>query len=211
MKNNTLIWLLAIFAVLVVVSVIQYKAYHKEALAPTVTTVATTTPPVKVTTVTTTSTTTIFDSKTYTNTVAGFDFQYPAIATLSVDPNTGFDKISFPVDHASTTSTLGEKYISIVASSTESACDPVGDETIASSTVTLDETVFQRVQTSGVGAGNIYNNVNYIGNHNGLCINVNLLVHSSQGGNYYPVRPNYDPTADFAQFDSIMQTLQFIK
>src|SRR5579864_901965 len=78
MKNNTLIWLLAILAVLIVVTVVQYKYLHKEAIAPVVTKTSTSTVSVATST-STTSTSTISGSKTYINTVAGFEFEYPAI------------------------------------------------------------------------------------------------------------------------------------
>ena len=80
---------------------------------------------------------------------------------------------------------------------------------------------FTRTANNGVGAGNLYQTIDYSTNRNGLCYNVGLYIHSTNGEGFYTddaaqiaqvdAQQKADITALFKLFDQIASTIKFTK
>jgi hypothetical protein len=82
-----------------------------------------------------------------------------------------------------------------------------GPETVLGET-TVNGVDFTKSEATGVGAGNIYEQVYYRAVHNGSCYEVTYFVHYGNIGNYTPgTVTEFDRTALYQQLDEILGSL----
>ena len=92
---------------------------------------------------------------------------------------------------------------------------------IATTSVQIDGVIFERRTTSDVGAGQLYQGVDYMTTKNGVCYNVFLFTHSTNGEGFYTdnaaqiarvdAQQKADITALFKLFDQVAGTIKFTK
>jgi hypothetical protein len=82
-----------------------------------------------------------------------------------------------------------------------------GQETILGET-TVNGVDFTKSEATGVGAGNVYEQVYYRTVHNGSCYEISYFVHYGNIGNYPPgAVTEFDRTALYQQLDEILTSL----
>ncbi len=101
------------------------------------------------------------------------------------------------------------------------ACSQSNAEVTSSNQVTINGTTFTRTTTSGVGAGQLYQGIDYATTKNGTCYRIFLFTHSTNGEGFYTdnaaqikqvdAQQAQDMTALFKLFDQIAGTIKFSK
>jgi hypothetical protein len=115
---------------------------------------------------------------------------------------------------------LHELRIDIVTPAVD--CVSVGGGVIGTSTtVVINGVNFERENWSDVGAGNLYQGIDYTTIRNGLCYQVTLFTHSTNGEGFYGSDADQIKKIDalqamdirslFALFDQVARTIKFTK
>ena len=165
------------------------------------------------------------DWKTYTDAVSGISLQTPAdfTATTTKDIFSGADNFSFIIPTTTPyvhTHLLHEVRIDVSTPTTTCLAEIQG--AFASSTqVVINGVMFARVIASDVGAGNLYQGIDYTTTKGNLCYRIALFTHSTNGEGFYtndPVQINkidalqaMDIKDLFELFDQIATTIKFTK
>ncbi|MFA5062047.1 MAG: hypothetical protein WC526_02790 [Patescibacteria group bacterium] len=157
---------------------------------------------------------------TYASTKDGYKISYPPEFNLKddniflVDHNATGTEIDFPSTYTTGTN-LREAYVGItnrkVATPADCYASFNGGEN-SSSTVTINGITFNKIDESGAGAGNYYEDVRYAVVKGDSCYNVALFMHSVQRLNYpEETRPaEFDRAAVTNIFDEIMKTFSLL-
>jgi hypothetical protein len=174
----------------------------------------------------TTATTTTSDeiipgvqNETYTNQHLSFSIEYPATANTTTDFSEGYlpltqtpvIAIELPQSMFAGTN-LSEAGVYIGATTTPSvmtACTEASQqaEETATTSLTIGGQTFFAFTSTGVGAGNIYQEKTFRTFQNGSCFEIVELLHSGNIGNYTPGTVQQFDEAEFSGIlDSIVQT-----
>jgi hypothetical protein len=115
---------------------------------------------------------------------------------------------------------LHEAFININAPTSTCAVEEQ-TESSSSTQAVINGIQFTRTTTGGVGAGNIYQGIDYTTTKNGLCYRVGLFTHSTNGEGFYTNDPVQIKKIDalqaidikdmFTLFDQIAGTIKFTK
>jgi hypothetical protein len=161
--------------------------------------------------------------KIYTDTISGISLRVPADFTAE-NHNSAFSDAnlfllviptSTPYVH---THLLHEALIAIDVPTT--TCPVEEQDIFASSTqANINGVSFTRTTTEGVGAGNIYQGIDYTTTRSGLCYRISLFTHSTNGEGFYSNDPVQIKKVDalqamdikdlFSLFDQIARTIKF--
>jgi hypothetical protein len=156
---------------------------------------------------------------TYTDTGSGITLHAPANLVLAIS-STGLSLIFATTTPYVHTHLLHELRIDIDAPAID--CVSTGDGVIGSSTiVAINGVNFEREEWSGVGLGNLYQGIDYTVVRNGLCYQVTLFTHSTNGEGFYTDDQAQIKKIDalqatdiknlFSLFDQIAGTIKFTK
>lgn len=154
--------------------------------------------------------------KTYT--FANSDITLEAPADFSIKNVSGGIQLIIPTTTPYfRTNLTHEAYIEVY--SPTSTCVQNGDGPTSQSTTTFNGNLFLRSLWSGVGAGNLYQGVDYTTAWKGLCQGVTLFTHSTDGEGFYTgdqaviqtddAEQKEDMTNIFKLFDQIAGTIRF--
>ena|SRR5581483_6583581 len=160
------------------------------------------------------------DNKTYTDPHLHFTMLYPATAAASDVNYTGYlpltqnAVVSFtlPKDMFKGTN-LGEAGVYIGATTSQKALQSCTNALVdfgekAAGTQQINGTTFNVFTSTGVGAGNIYDETDYRTVQNGTCIEVVELLHSGNIGNYPPgTTKEFDHPTFKGYLDGMVNTL----
>lgn len=160
----------------------------------------------------------------YKNTDPAFSLAYPEGVTVdsqnvygSLGPNKEIRGVKFTIPHAITEGTnLSQDTGLIVQIMPNTRCSVsdfvdlsavINNSSTGDSTVAVNGTIYQVVQTSDAGAGNYYEETVYV--DTGRCVAVRYFIHSTNIGNYDPgTVQEFDKEAVVSLFDSIFRTLE---
>jgi hypothetical protein len=208
----TLIVTLFILAVLAGLGVFGYNAYQylqeKNAPRQPIPVIVATTTPV-MTWEFPTPTVATSSWKLYTTDELGYQVSYPAdLVVAESGQSTSF---AFKKDGYFHWPLLDDAKITITATST---CPGLtGDSVSASSTFALNGMTFTRIESTGVGAGNIYREIAYETTGHDTCYEILLFDHGSNGAGFYvsdaALIKRYDDqhTIDYAKVTDIFNAM----
>jgi hypothetical protein len=164
--------------------------------------------------------------KTYTDTVSGISLQAPADFVVE-NHNSAFSDAnlfllviptSTPYVH---THLLHEALIAVDVPTSTCPIEETLELSASSTQITINSVAFTRTLTGGVGAGNIYQGIDYTTTRNNLCYRVTLFTHSTNGEGFYTGDTVQIKKIDalqamdikdlFTLFDQIAGTLKFSK
>ncbi len=211
MKNTTKIIVALILAIIVAFAV--YALFFEKAQAPQVDNINTSVPT---------------DWQTYTDPSTGISLQAPADFTVeNHDPAFSDANLFLLVIPTTTpyvnTHLLHEALIAIDPATTTCSTEvsEMDGRPASSTQATINGVDFTRTPTGGVGAGNIYQGIDYTTNRNSLCYRVTLFTHSTNGEGFYSNDPVQIKKIDalqaidikelFMLFDQIALTIKFTK
>jgi hypothetical protein len=146
---------------------------------------------------------------TYTDTYAGFSIQYPPDGTLFLEAMT---RIDLPI---APDTNLGEKYLQIAYGSLASPClSSLGagwaPGTIPQTPVTFNGIEFIQEEGADAGAGNIYKWTAYSVSNGSVCISLEFILHATNPSMYDVPPAEFDPAAESAVFEQMMDTFQWL-
>jgi hypothetical protein len=174
------------------------------ATTPLATTAVATTPTTPVATISATAGTPSSPSSTYQNNKYNFKFALPAGAAI-VSQTDNMGRVSLPL--TATGTNLQEKYILVTATEGKNPCvttDMEGGTAIES--VTINGNTFSKQSGQGAAAGNQYDWTSFATTRNNACILITFVLHSTNPGNYSTPPVVYDPAAESAVIDTVMNT-----
>jgi hypothetical protein len=148
--------------------------------------------------------------QTYSNAAYGFQFQYPMEAQKTGDDNGTFTRILLPF---APETNLKEKYLDVRVSADSSACQsPLAELSMLENTETviLNGLTFLKQTGEDRGAGHIHQWVGYSTAQNGICVNLDFILHSTNPGNYATPPPVFDISAESAIFEQMLSTFNWI-
>jgi hypothetical protein len=162
-------------------------------------------------------------SVVYHDPLYDFSISYPSTVLLKTEgfggyvPLTETPLIAFTLNPDMFRGTnLGEAGVYIGASSTPSivaSCTHASlqaGETTATSSITVHGTTFSVFDSTGAGAGNIYDEKTYRTLVHGACLEIVELLHSSQIGNYPPGKVvAFDRTRFSGILEAMVSTIRF--
>ena len=139
---------------------------------------------------------------TYTDTVYGFQFQYP-LGSQSSDTH-----IMLPIAPGTN---LSEKYLDVNVAQNASVCtSPLtsgyAPGSFTSVPVSFNGIAFVKESGSDAGMGQLHQWTAYSTMKNGNCISLSFVLHSTNPGNYPTPPPTFDESTETAVFDQILST-----
>lgn len=158
---------------------------------------------------------------TYESAQDGYKISYPSDFSLKGDniflndQNATGTEIDYPETYTTGTN-LHEAYIGITKRAVESQFDCYaalsGGINGTPVTTTINGVDFYKIDESGAGAGNYYEDVRYATYKGNYCYNIALFMHSVQRLNYPPdIRPaEFDRNAVTNIFDQIAKTFSLL-
>ena len=165
------------------------------------------------------------DWQTFTDPISGISLQAPSdlTATSGINIFSGTKTFSLIIPTTTpyvNTHLLHEARIDVDTPTTTCAEQPQNGQ--ASSTqVTIDGVIFTRILTGDVGAGNLYQGIDYTTTRNGFCYSVSLFTHSTNGEGFYTndkiqiqkidALQKIDIQDLFTLFDQSASTIKFTK
>jgi hypothetical protein len=162
------------------------------------------TPTTPVATISATAGTPSSYSSAYENSKYNFKFAMPVGASI-VSQTDNVGRVALPLVAAGTN--LQEKYILVTATEGKNPCvttDMEGGTAIVS--VTINGNTFSKQTGQGVAAGNQYDWTSYATTRNNACVLITFVMHSTNPGNYSTPPAVYDPVAEGAVIDTVMNT-----
>ena len=138
----------------------------------------------------------------------GFEFKYPKEATISNQSDI-HARINLPLITSGTN--LSEKVVDVSVLEGASTCKSpdIGGTPTTTENVTINGIQFFKEVGTGAGAGNIYDFVAYSSMSNNNCVSLTFTLHSTNPGNYPTPPPEFDKAAEFAIFDTIINTFDW--
>jgi len=165
---------------------------RSSAVPPTPTETFTPTPPVN-------------DWLTFTNPTYGFQFKYPKAAQIvDIQPNSAHMTLPFTAG-----TNLREKYMDVVAVEYSGTCSSsLGTSSMleSSESVTINGIPFIKETGGDGGAGHMHRWVAYSTPRDNICVSFNMVMHSTNPGNYPTPPPTYDEAAEAAVLAEIVPT-----
>jgi hypothetical protein len=125
------------------------------------------------------------DWKTYQDKASGFSFQYPSDFSLRDDPDTGSVILDVPVKNYFKTKLMGVANVTIHPIG-NNCPESEGERFDATTTIRSRAGDFRRVSWSGIGAGNLYEGVEYTLIKDNLCYALTLFMDSANDPGVYP-------------------------
>lgn len=160
--------------------------------------------------------------KTYTNDQYGIQISYPPTSTLkTADINIGASWINsalaeIDLNIKQPKTNLSQALVLVSATSSPSAlafCDKRLQSDIQqplAETITINGVQFKWGEFTDAAAGNLYTSRLYRTVKNRVCYEINLLVHSTNVGNYEPgTITEFDPKPVNASLQAILNTVKF--
>ena len=201
MKNTTKIVIAVIVAI--ILAIVVYVMFFDEVKAPQVVVPGQTIPANWV---------------TYSDPKTGINIQAPS-GLMSTSTDVGFSLIFATTTPYVHTHLLHELRIDINNFGTD--CPAVEDQVSTTTVVVVNGVNFERQNWSGVGAGNLYQGINYTTGVSGSCYRISLYTHSTNGEGFYTNDQVQIKKIDalqvidirdlFALFDQIATTVKFTK
>jgi hypothetical protein len=178
--------------------------YIERAHAP-----ATATPPPAFTPVPT-STPPASNWQTHTNATHGFQFKYPLEAQKVDGGSDTFTRINLPFAPATN---LKEKYLEIRASEDAVRCQsPLADLSMleGSEVIVINGITFLKQTGEDRGVGHIHEWIGYSTARDGICVNLDFILHSTNPDNYPTPPPRFDKPAETAVIEQIVSTYAWL-
>jgi len=167
------------------------------------------------------------DWAVYTESISGISFRAPIsfnVVNNGKSVFTGADVFSLIIPTTTpfvNTHLLHEARIDIDTPTTTCVQSETLEGSASSTQVTINGVKFARLLTGGVGAGNLYQGIDYTTTRNNLCYRVSLFTHSTNGEGFYTgdaaqiaqvaAQQAKDISALFKLFDQIVTTIKFTK
>ena len=149
------------------------------------------------------------DWSTYTNTKYGFQFKYPKEGQLVFDLESAAH-ITLPIVLGTN---LREKYLDVIVTENMNPCrSPVALASMlkTSENVTINGIPFLRETGEDGATGSMYRWIAYSTLQDNVCVSLNIILHSTNPGNYETPPSVYDEAFESAVVDTIVSTYTWL-
>jgi hypothetical protein len=158
--------------------------------------------------------------KTYQDNQYNFSIQYPADFSLTEEPGASVSLV-VPVKDYFKTQLTSEASLTINNPASTCAANPNDQYATTSAPIDSPAGAFQKSHVSDVGAGQLYDTYEYTLSKGGMCYELVLLMHSTNGAGFYYSDPakiastDAQEASDKAAFvqliDRVVSTFSFVK
>ena len=147
------------------------------------------------------------DWLTFTNLTYGFQFKYPPQGQIVSGGTDSFTRINLPFAAGTN---LSEKYLEMVVGQNVTECKSPLQTQDPGVTVTINGINFLKQTGAEGAAGSLYQWVAYSTLRDGVCVSLNVILHSHNPGNFATPPPVFDFAAESAVFDQMVGTFAWL-